>query len=60
MSIAKIPAILSTLTNLSYIRKRIFNGTGFSINNKKHSFLTMHSFFRVFFYNFMKLPKWFI
>ena len=29
---------LATVTNLSYIRKRIFNGTGFSINNKNTLF----------------------
>jgi len=34
----KMQAILSTVTNLGCIRKRIFNGTGFLKNIKKNFF----------------------
>jgi len=49
MRFVKIQAILSTVTNLGCIRKRIFNGTGFSKNIKKHFFDNAFVFRVIFF-----------
>ena len=51
----KIPVNFSTAADLSNVRKRIFNGTGFS--NKiieKNVFVTMHLFFMLFTLQFHK------
>jgi len=57
MGFAKIPAILSTVKDLSCIRKRIFNGAGFSNNIfLKERFLTMHLFFMLFSLQFHEAP----
>jgi len=43
MRFVKISAILSTVTNLGCIRKRIFDGTGFSKNIEMHLFFVLFS-----------------
>jgi len=48
MRFVKIPAILSTATDPGCIGKLIPHGTGFSNNNFKKFFLTMHSSFVLF------------
>jgi len=43
------------------IPKRIFNGTGFSIDiDEKNAILKLRLFLMLFFYNFMKLPQWLV
>jgi len=44
----------SSTSSLGCIRKRIFNGTGFS--NLKNAFLTMHLFFMLFSLQFHETP----
>jgi len=60
MRFAKIglPAIFSTVTNLGYIRSRIFDGTVFS---KKNTLFWQCIHFPCYFlYNFMKVPRWLV
>ena len=60
MRFVKIPAIFSTVADLNCIRKRIFNGTGFSNKIiKKNVFLTMHLFFMLLSLQFNKSPTMF-
>jgi len=49
MRFVKIPAILSTVTNLGCVLKRIFNGTGFSKNILKTVFDNAFIFRVIFF-----------